>query len=455
MSSPEVPVPAPALPDVTDALVAAGVRIVVGTMVNASGLVLAKSVPVARVAAFAQAGLGSAPVWDVFTVDSGIAFTDTVSAVGDRRLRIDTGELAVLGEGLAWAPTDIVTQDGEAVDTCPRTTLRRVEERLADAGLRALVGHELELVLVQPDGSPLEGGSWVPYGVSGLLDHAGFVDDLVAACAAAGVPLEQVHAEYGRQQLELSLPPASPVRAADRAVLVRVVIGQVARRHGVRASFSPAPFPGSVGSGAHQHLSLTRDGAPLFSGGPGPHGLTEDGGAAIGGLVDGLADVQGFLTGSVLSGTRLVPGGWSGAFRCWGTENREAAVRYLVAAPGNPYGANVEVKVVDPSACVYLASAAVLALALDGIERRVALPTEVATDPSTVAEDDRAGAGLTLLPSDPAAVVDALDASALARRLLGDPVVDTTVAVRRLEQRTFADVDTDEVAARLRLVWSA
>ncbi|HEY0237935.1 MAG TPA: glutamine synthetase family protein [Friedmanniella sp.] len=444
-----------AVTEVADALVAAGVRIVVGTMVNASGLVLAKSVPLGRLDAFVRSGLGTAPVWDVFTVDGGIAFTDSVSAVGDRRLRIDPGALAVLGDGLAWGPTDIVTQDGEPVATCPRTLLRTVEDRLATAGLQALVGHELELVLVAPDGSALETGSWVPYGMSGLLDHAGFVDDLVASCAAAGVPLEQVHAEYGRQQLELSLPPAAPVQAADRLVLVRVVVGQVARRHGVRASFSPAPFPGTVGSGAHQHLSLTRDGAPLFSGGAGPHGLTDEGGAVIGALVAGLPDVQALLGGSVLSGSRLAPGGWSGAFRCWGTENREAAVRYLAAGAGNPYGANVEVKIVDPSACVYLASAALLALALDGIERGVALAPEVSTDPSTVAEADRAAAGLEVLPSDPAAVVDALDRSDLARRLLGDAVVDATVAVRRLEQQTFADVPIEEIAARLRLVWSA
>ena len=454
MSSPEVPGPA-LLDEVAAGLAASGVRNVLGTMVNASGLVLAKSVPVGRLAAFASSGLGTAPVWDVFTVDGGIAFTDTVSAVGDRRLRLDPDAVVVLGDGLAWGPTDIVTQDGDPVATCPRTLLRTLEERLAQAGLQALVGHELELVLVQPDGSALEAGSWVPYGVSGLLDHAGFVDDLVASCAAAGVSLEQVHAEYGRQQLELSLPPAPPVRAADQAVLVRVVIGQVARRHGVRASFSPAPFPGTVGSGAHQHVSLTRDGVPLFSGGAGPLGLTDEGGGAIAGLVGGLGEVQAFLAGSVLSGSRLVPGGWSGAFRCWGTENREAAVRFLLATRGNPYGANVEVKVVDPSACVYLASAAVIALALDGIERGLELPAEVATDPSVVPEADRAAAGLALLSSDPAATADALDRSALARRLLGDPVVDTTVAVRRLEQRTFADVDLDEVAARLRLVWSA
>ena len=442
------------LAQLADELVAAGVRLVVGTMVNASGLTLAKAMPTARLASFVRNGAGVAPVADVYAVDGAIAFIDGVTAVGDRRLRIDPNALAVLGEGVAWAPADIVTQDGDIVATCPRTRLRLVEEQLAGAGLQALVGHELEFVLVQPDGSALETGAWVPYGASGLLDHAAFVDDLVTSCAAAGVPLEQVHAEYGREQLELSLPPDSPVRAADHVVLVRFVIGQVARRHGVRASFSPAPFPGSVGSGAHQHLSLTREGTPLFSGGTGPHGLTADGGAVIGALVGGLPDVQALLGGSVLSGTRLAPGGWSGAFRCWGTENREAAVRFLEANPGNPYGANVEVKIVDPSACVYLASAVLLALALDGIEQGTDLPSEVATDPSTVAEADRAAAGLEVLPSDPAVVIDALDRSDLARRLLGDPVVDATVAVRRLEQQTFAGLPVDEVATRLRLVWS-
>lgn len=443
------------LEQVAYGLVASEVRVVLGTMVNAAGLTLSKSMPTERLASFVRSGAGVAPVADVYAVDGSIAPLDGVTAVGDRRLRIDPSALAVVGGGLAWAPTDIVTQDGERVATCPRTRLRVVEEQLAAAGLQALVGHELEFVLVEPDGSALPGGSWVPYGVTGLLDHAAFVDDLVASCAAAGVALEQVHAEYGRQQLELSLPPASPVTAADRTVLVRVVIGQVARRHGVRASFSPTPFPGSVGSGAHQHLSLTRDGSPVFSGGTGPHGLTNEGGSAIGGLVGGLAEVQGFLTGSVLSGARLVPGGWSGAFRCWGTENREAAVRFLTGGSGNPYGSNVEVKIIDPSACVYLASAAVLALALDGIEQGAELPPEVADDPSVVAEADRAAAGLEVLPTDPAVIIDALDRSDLARRLLGDPIVDATVAVRRLEQQTFADVAVDDVAARLRLVWSA
>ncbi|MBC7764003.1 MAG: glutamine synthetase, partial [Candidatus Saccharibacteria bacterium] len=62
-------------------LVGDGVHIVIGSMVNASGITLAKSVPVARLGAFCQSGMGAAPVWDVFTIDGGIAFTESISAV--------------------------------------------------------------------------------------------------------------------------------------------------------------------------------------------------------------------------------------------------------------------------------------------------------------------------------------------------------------------------------------
>jgi glutamine synthetase len=266
--------------------------------------------------------------------------------------------------------------------------------------------------------------------------------------------MEQIHAEYGRNQFEFSLPPAPPVQAADTAVLAKIIVGIVARAHSMQASFSPSPFPGTVGNGAHQHFSLRKNGLPLFSGGSGPHGISGEGGAAIGGIIAGLPDMQGFLTGSVLSGSRLAPGTWSGAYLCWGLENREASVRFLNEGTSNPHGANVEVKIIDPSANVYLASAAILALALDGILGGRELPAEVPDDPGRLSEDERHRSNVRLLPNSPAAIIDTLDKSRLARGLLGDAVVDATVAVRRYEQRTFAELAPDVLAERFRLAWS-
>jgi glutamine synthetase len=432
----------------------AGVATVVGTVVNAAGLTLAKSVPVTELAGFHLAGLGASPVWLVFCIDGAIAFTETITAVGDLRLRLDLDTLRDCGGGLAWGPVEMFDQAGQPVPGCSRGLLRRVEQQLAGAGLAVRVGHELEFVLVAPDSSALQSGAWVPYGATGLLDQEAFLDDLFAAATAAGVQIVQLHCEYGRNQFELSFAPASPLAAADTVVLTKLLIGRTARRHGLQASFSPVPFPGAVGNGAHQHLSLLRGGASVFGGGDGPHGITTEGGQAIGGLLRGLPEVQGVLSGSVLSGERIKPGLWSGAHLCWGLENREAAVRLIAGGRGNPYGANVEVKIIDPSANTYLASAAVLALALDGIVTGAPLPAEVNTDPSRLGDAQRVEAGIALADDDIAAVLDTLDRSPLARRLLGDGSVDAVVATRRHEQTDYAAKPVDERADLFRLAWT-
>lgn len=432
-----------------------GVATLIGTVVNPAGLIHAKTIPLRRMGSFADPGLGASPVWHVFTIDqAGIVFTAATGVVGDQRIRIDLGGLRILGDGLAWAPGDFFDQNGAPDPFCTRGALRRVADRLAGAGLEAMVGHEIEFVLVGPDGSALPSHLWAQYGLAGVLEFEGFVRDVTAAATASGVAIEQFHPEYGANQFEISLAPQKPVAAADSVTLMRIIIGRVARKYGVRVSLSPVPFAGSVGSGAHQHFSLTREETPVFSGGDGPAGMTAEGASAVAGVLAGLADAQGVLSGSILSGLRMQPGSWAGAYACWGTENREAAVRFLTAGPANVHGANVEVKIIDPSANPYLASAAILGLALDGVERGLALPDEVAVDPSSLSEDQRAAAGITVLGTDQRAVLDALAGSALMRTILGDAVVDAVVGVRRYEQENFADLSPEELAAKFRLAWS-
>ena len=432
-----------------------GVTTLVGTVVNPAGLTHAKTVPLRRAGAFADPGLGASPVWHVFTIDqAGIAVGGALGVVGDQRIRIDLGALRILGDGLAWAPGSFYDQDGSPDPYCSRGALARIEERLTAAGLDALVGHEMEFVLVGPDGSRLPSDLWAQYGLAGVLEFEGFVRDVMEAATTSGVAIEQLHPEYGANQFEISLAPQTPVAAADQLVLTRIIVGRVARRYGLRVSLSPVPFAGSVGSGAHQHFSLQRDGVGLFSGGPGVRGMTQAGESAVAGLLGGLTQAQGVLSGSILSGLRMLPGHWSGATVCWGTENREAAVRFVLGGPGNPHGANVEVKIIDPSANPYFASATILGLALDGIERELPIPQEVTVDPATLTERQRTDAGIEQLPTNQAEVVDALAESGLVRGILGDAAVDAIVAVRRYEYENYADLDPDQLAGRFRLAWS-
>ncbi|MGO4445135.1 glutamine synthetase [Mycobacterium sp. 2YAF39] len=436
-------------------LEADGVVTLIGTVVNPAGLTHAKTVPLRRMSAFADPGLGASPVFHAFAIDqTGVVFSDVLGVVGDQRIRIDLDALRILGDGLCWAPGAFFNQDGSPDPYCGRGTLRRVTERLSEAGIDAVVGHEMEFVLVGPDGGELPSHMWAQYGLAGVLEFEGFVRDVTDAATSSGVVIEQFHPEYGLNQFEISLSPQPPVAAADALVLARIIVGRIARRYGMRVSLSPVPFAGSVGSGSHQHFSMTRDGVPLFSGGSGAGGMTSEGESAVGGLVAGLSEAQGILCGSVLSGVRMQPGHWSGAYVCWGIENREAAVRFLVGGPSNPEGANVEVKVIDPSANPYLATAAVLGLSLDGIQRELTLPPEVTVDPDSLSDAQRAESGVALLAQNQADAIDALDQSYLLRRLLGDEVVDAVVAVRRYEQQNYGNLAPDELAEKFRLAWS-
>lgn len=237
-------------------LEANGVGTVIGTIVNPAGLTLAKTVPIHRAPGFADPGLGASPTWHGFAIDqSGIAFTDAISVIGDERLRIDGAGLRSIGNGLAWAPASFFDQDGAPVPACARATLKRVEADLSAAGLRAWVGHEIEFLLVGPDGSRLPGDLWAQYGLAGVLEYEGFVRDVTETATASGLRIEQFHPEYGVNQFEISLAPDSPVAAADALVLMRIVVSRVARSHGLRVSLSPVPFAGSVGSG---HTSTSR-----------------------------------------------------------------------------------------------------------------------------------------------------------------------------------------------------
>lgn len=182
--------------------------------------------------------------------------------------------------------------------------------------------------------------------------------------------------------------------------------------------------------------------------------MTADGAAAIAGILAGLAEAQLVLCGSIVSGLRMQPGNWAGAHACWGTENREAAVRFLRATHGNPRGANVEVKVTDPSANPYFATAAILGLALDGIERKAELPTEITVDPRALTEEEKSAAGVVQLPDNQADAIAALDGSPRMRSLLGDPAVDALVAVRRYELDTYAHLDPQDLTDKFRMAWS-
>jgi glutamine synthetase len=239
------------------------------------------------------------------------------------------------------------------------------------------------------------------------------------------------------------------VGAADTTVLVRQTIRAVSQRRGLRVSFAPSVVAGAVGNGGHVHLSLEQDGHNVMAGGD--LGLSPAGEAFTAGVLAELPALLAIGAPSVASYIRLVPQHWAGVFRCWGRENREAAVRLVTGPRGSEARAtNVEVKCFDQAANPYLLVAALLAAGCAGLARRDRLPPEVEVDPADLSEEERADLGVDRLPERLADAVAAFEQSDTFREALGEPLTDTIAAVRRAEIELFRGATPDEVVAASR-----
>ena len=427
-----------------------GVTTIIGTFVDNAGVARAKQVPLERLAALHRSGLGASYSWATFCVDDHLPLTPYFSVVGDMRMKADLSALRVLGGGAAWAPLNIFDQDGTPLSHCARSALQRQVNLLASDGLQAKAAFEIEFTYFDIESGVVGGGP--AYGLRAMMDNESFFADIAAALDVAGIALEQLHAEAGLGQIELSTPPCGPVGAADVLVVTRLILCRVARRHGKRLSFAPQSLSQGIGNGAQVHVSLARDGAPLFSGGAESCELTSEGAHAIGGLVRWLPESLGVLAPSLLSNSRLQPGKWSGAWVCWGVENREAAVRLCQATMGNPHGANVEIKVTDHTANPYAALAVVLGLARRGINEAVALPREASHDPSDNTASD---APLVAFDTDQARNLAATCTSEVVVDILGDQMIEAIAAVREHEIELAATLSYDELVHTFRYAWSS
>lgn len=422
------------------------------TFVDNSGIARTKTIPLAGLEHAAAWGVGMSPVFDSFLVDDSIAPGGRPD--GDLRLLPDIGRLTALAgqPGWAWAPVDRYTQDGDPYPACQRQFAARMADRAAAAGLAVRMGFEIEWVV----GQARADDEFVPacrgpaYGMARVVELSDYAREVHTALAGQGLPVLQVHPEYAAGQYEVSLAPADPVGAADTAVLVRETIRAVSARHGLRASFAPVVVAGTVGNGAHVHLSLRRDGAALLAGGDGRYGLTAAGESFLAGILAELPALLAIGAPTVASYLRLVPSHWAGVYQCWGRENREAALRLVTGSLGErDRGANAEVKCVDPSANPYLLAGALLAAGLSTIDTEVRLPDEVTGDPG-LAEGEPAGPGVPRLPQSVATALAALERSTALRAALGEPLYESFVDTRRAEAALFAESTPDQVVAATR-----
>jgi len=247
-----------------ESLPARGVGAVAITIVDNTGIARVKTVPVTGLEHATRWGVGLSPVYGVATVDESFTASATVGGpAGDLRLMPDSAAVRVVAAqpGWAWVPADQYSQDGQVSGCCQRSFARRMTDLAAVRGLEIRVGSEIEWFLGREEqGALIPAHDGPGYGLAVLARLGGYASGLIAALGESGIRIGQFHPEYGPGQLEISLPAAGPVPAADLNVFARHVIRAHSAAHGWRASFAPTVIPGQVGNGGHLHVSVWRGG---------------------------------------------------------------------------------------------------------------------------------------------------------------------------------------------------
>lgn len=335
-------------------------------------------------------------------------------------IRSGAGDLLVRAEPdtlreLTWRPGWQVCLgtpswlDGTPCLLASREVLRGALDDLRAAGFDTLAAFEYEVRIFDGEGRPVSGG--ISYSVTEVLSFERLVAALEPALAGLGVELSAVHTEAGPGLLELNVAPREGLRAADDAAMLKMAVKSVAASLGLRASFLAKTVAGEEGSSGHVHLSCWHDGENAFAT-PSPAGpLPAPLAGAIAGIVEHLAGASLLLNPTINSYKRVVPGYFAPVNATWGHENRSAALRLIWS--DRPERCRLECRRPGADANPYLALAALVASALDGITRGSTPPEPVLGDASELD-------GSAALPTSLDAALEAFRADETLRKQLGE-----------------------------------
>ncbi len=194
--------------------------------------------------------------------------------------------------------------------------------------------------------------------------------EMLLTMAKCGVPIEKHHHEVASGgQCELGIKFSDLVHAADYVMTYKYVVKNVARKYGKTATFMPKPIYDDNGTGMHSHMSIWKDGQPLFAGDK-YAGLSQMALWFIGGLIKHAKSLLAFTNPTVNSYKRLVPGFEAPVNLAYSSGNRSASIRIPLSGT-NPKAKRLEFRCPDPSSNPYLTFSAMLCAGLDGIKNQI------------------------------------------------------------------------------------
>lgn len=366
--------------------------------------------------------------------------------------------IASTAQVLPWMPgyARIVCDgyvDGQPFEACPRQVLRRAEARLAQHGWHLRTGIEPEFFLLRREAQGGLPPSYRPFDAHDALDkpsydlkslprQASLLRELHEALASSGLEVLQIDHEDAHGQYEVNFGHDLALRSADHLLFFKLAAHAIAERHGAVFSMMPKPFANQPGSGMHFHVSMWRgegeNAQCMFEDHP---GQPAPGGAAlmrhfIAGVLVHAAALCALAAPTVNSYKRLVVGEslsgttWAPAYVAHGPNNRTALVRTLKG--------RFEWRLPDASANPYLATAALIAAGLDGIERRLAPPPACEDDLFELSLPALRARGIAVLPQSLGQALDALEADEVIGQALGEVLREQFLQLKRTEVLSHA-----------------
>jgi glutamine synthetase len=310
---------------------------------------------------------------------------------------------------------DIYEPSGKPFEGDPRYVLKRNMEKAKKMGFTYYVGPELEYFYFansqKPE--PLDKGGYfdlVPLDVAQDLRR-----DTIMTLQALGIKVEYSHHEVAASQHEIDLRYDEALKMADNVMTYRLVVKEVARNHGVYATFMPKPIFGINGSGMHVHQSLFK------------------GKAYTAGILRHAPEITAITSQWVNSYKRLVPGYEAPVYICWAQMNRSALVRVPMYKPGKEKATRIEYRSPDPSCNPYLAFSVMLSAGLEGMAKQYKLSEPANDNIYHMSEEEKERAGIKSLPEDLLEAIKITEKSKLVKECLGEKVFEYFIRNKRME----------------------
>jgi glutamine synthetase len=344
---------------------------------------------------------------------------------------------------LPWRPkeksvarmfADIYEPDGTPYKGDPRWALKRNLRKAADLGYTFNVGPELEYFYFKSsEGKPevLDGGGY--FDLTPLDSATELRRETILTLEAMGIHVEYSHHEVAPSQHEIDLRYAEALTMADNAMTYRLVVKEIAMKHGVYATFMPKPIFGQNGSGMHTHQSLFKGDKNAFFDAKDPFHLSKTARAYIAGILKHAPEFTSITSQWINSYKRLVPGYEAPVYLSWARRNRSALVRIPMYKPGKEKATRVELRSPDPACNPYLAFAVMLAAGLKGIEKGYELREPVEEDIFEMSEETRKKRGIESLPGNLLEAIQLTEKSELVRETLGDHIFEKFIANKKIE----------------------